>query len=159
MWALILSLSNFLSAAPASGAEPPAKPANAAAKSADPGARPRRQVRGLVVEHDDASLIGTSRHILRATVPAGLTPEGLRRCLDLALDEERIMHPAIDAAAIYLYEEQTHARFTGVTTPLDAAVAHLVWAPGGEWKNPARSISHLDNRTVYFLPRQKPKNE
>lgn len=111
------------------------------------------RVRALVVEHDDMPLAGgTVRHLLRATVPAGLSGEQLRRCIDLALDEERMKHPQVDSVSVYLYEEAVYARYTGRATPLGAAVAFGVWAPGGEWANPGRAISGLDNRVTYNVP-------
>lgn len=117
------------------------------------GVRAGVRVRALVVEHDDMPLLGgTVRHLLRATVPAGLSGEQLRRCIDLALDEERMKHPQVDSVSVYLYEEAVYARYTGRATPLGAAVAFGVWAPGGEWANPGRAVSGLDNRVTYNIP-------
>lgn len=108
-----------------------------------------------VMEHDEVPLEGTVRHLLRATVPAGATGM-LRRQLDRILDEERILHPQVDAVAVYIYEEPVYARFTGRVTALEAAVAHAVWAPGGDFTVQARALSKQDNRTVYTLPSAKP---
>lgn len=137
--------------------EPAARPALPAMPSLAAAAPAARRVRGagVVMEHDDVSLAGTVRHLLRATVPAGLPAEELRRTIDRLIDEERLNHPNVDSAAVYLYEEQVYARFVGRATPLGAAVAHGDWAPGGEWTSPARSVSGLDNRSSYVLPKTR----
>lgn len=130
---------------------------NAAAQGAGAAAaqqKPAVRARAHQVEHDDVSVAGTVRHLLRATVPAGLSGEALRRCIDAALDDERMAHPQVDAVSVYLYEEQVYARYTGRATPLATAVAFGVWAPGGEWQNPGRAVSGLDNRATYSLPRR-----
>lgn len=122
--------------------------------SAQVEAKRQPAARAQVVEHDDTSLFGTTRHILRATVKEGLSPEQLRRCIDRVLDEERLIHPQVDSVGVYLYEVGTYAKFTGRATPLAAAIASGIWAPAGSLQNPARSLSKLDNQTVYTLPQR-----
>lgn len=128
--------------------------AAAAAAMPRPEAAPPPRPRAVLVEHDEVPLAASTRHLLRGIVPRDLAPEELRRILDEVIDAERLDHPQVDAVGAYLYEEAVYSRFAGRVTPLEAAVAHATWAPGGDWTQPARAVSGLDNRTLHVLPRR-----